>query len=248
VGRRSNFNKTCAWLVSSSWICKTIANSILRMRRESARIVESWSDSSVGLPAIHYLLGGMRPASATATRTLARRGAHPDEVRARRAERGRSINKQVSIARLPFHPHPRPCPPTSLLRRPPFLARFRSFDPVAPNACVRISPSQLTETYRWTTLLHCMCTDGPTGASGRVGTRRCRRRFRPAFSSLISSQLAQDISRCFQERRAMRVKESDDGVSTFKSELYSFVHLDPRLFCLSRDFTGAHPALCFGIA
>ncbi|KAJ6583229.1 hypothetical protein B0H10DRAFT_2235015 [Mycena sp. CBHHK59/15] len=99
---------------------------------------------------------------------------------------------------MPFHLHPRPCllscPPTSSLLRPPFLARFRCFDPVARNACVLISPSQLTETYRWTTLMHCMCMDGPTAAHVKTSAAVFRNDGRSGREgSMMGSLKSQDI-------------------------------------------------------
>ncbi|KAJ7876000.1 hypothetical protein B0H13DRAFT_2347868 [Mycena leptocephala] len=108
----------------------------------------------------------------------------------------RSINEQVSLRHaLSSAPSPEPTFVSSnVLTAPPALSRA------------------LTERYRWTTLLHCMCTNGRIGAGGSLKT-----------SAAVCKKRARGI---------------DDGVS----ELRSFVHLDPHLFCLSRDFTGP---LCF---
>jgi hypothetical protein len=156
--------------------------------------------ASVDLPAFHYLLDVMH--------MCPRLCYGNSDLRPMQSPSRRSINEQVSIVRLRPRPCLLSCPPTSLLLRPPFLARFRCLDPVARNACVLISPSQLTETYRWTTLLHCMCTDGPTGGAGRVGTRRCHRRLRPASSSLTSLKTSAAVCK---GRRAKRARGIDDG-------------------------------------
>ncbi|KAJ7875984.1 hypothetical protein B0H13DRAFT_1893872 [Mycena leptocephala] len=161
------------WLVSSSWIRKTIAtkewHSILQTRRESARIVESWSDSSVRRPCVpasateidaepiptKYGLDGRSGVGVSTNR-------HPpmDDAVAlhgltdRRRERRRRIDEGMST----------------------FRTRLKSQD-IHPGWMTLLdcmhrttgAVGRLARTYRGMTLLH--CTDGPTG-----GERRRRRR------------------------------------------------------------------------
>ncbi|KAJ7856307.1 hypothetical protein B0H13DRAFT_1178394 [Mycena leptocephala] len=121
--------------------------------------------ASVDLPVFHYLLDVMRPGLRYVNRTLARRRAHPDEVRARRAERGGNINEQLAqdIGRC--------------LQGTTGEAGVRvgvqdvhqvsKYPPGLDDAAGLHARTDGRAGRPWTTLLHCM--DGPTG--GESGGR-----------------------------------------------------------------------------